>query len=47
MKKTYMTPENRVKGLELELAFLRSGGMNKPGIEPFGDPEDEDPWSID
>ena len=47
MKKTYLTPENRVKDLELELAFLRSGGMNKPGIEPFGDPEDEDPWSID
>jgi hypothetical protein len=46
MKKTYMTPENRVKGLELELAFLRSGGVNNPGIEPFGDPEDDDPWSI-
>ena len=44
MKKTYLTPENRVKDLELELAFLQSGGLNNPGIDPLGDPEDENPW---
>ena len=44
MKKTYMTPENRVKDLELELAFLQSGGLNNPGIGSLTDPEDDDPW---
>jgi hypothetical protein len=43
MKKTYLTPENRVKDLELEMAFLQSGGLNT-GIDPLGDPEDDDPW---
>ena len=44
MKKTYLTPENRVNDLELELAFLQSGGLNNPGINPLDDPEDDDPW---
>ena len=43
MKKTYLTPENRVKDLELELSFLQSGGLNT-GIDPMGDPEEDDPW---
>lgn len=43
MKKTYLTPENRVKDLELELDFLQSGGLNT-GIDPLDDPEDDDPW---
>ena len=44
MKKTYLTPESRATDLELELAFLQSGGLNNPGIDPLGDPEDDDPW---
>ena len=43
MKKTYLTPENRVKDLELELDFLQSGGLNA-GIGSLEDPEDDDPW---
>ena len=43
MKKTYLTPELREKDLELELNFLLSG-MGNPGIDPMGDPEDDDPW---
>ena len=43
MKKTYLTPESRVKDLELEWNFLQSGGLNT-GIDPLGDPEDENPW---
>lgn len=42
MKKTYLTPENRVNELEFELSFLQSG-LNA-GIDPLGDPEDENPW---
>lgn len=43
MKKTYLTPENRVKNLELELAFLQSGGLNT-AIDPLDDPLDDNPW---
>ena len=42
MKKTYLTPEDRVNELELEQSFLQSG-LNA-GIDPLGDPEDDDPW---
>ena len=42
MKKTYLTPESRVKDLELEWNFLQSG-LN-PGIGSLDDPEDDDPW---
>ena len=43
MKKTYLTPENRVKDLELEWNFLLSG-LDNPGIGSLDDPEDDDPW---
>ena len=43
MKKTYLTPENWVKDLELEWNFLQSGGLNT-GFDPLDDPEDDDPW---
>ena len=43
MKKTYLTPEVRERNLDLEMSFLQSGGLN-PGIDPLGDPEDENPW---
>jgi hypothetical protein len=44
MKKTYLTPENRVKDLELEWNFLLSGGLDT-GIGSLVDPEDDDPWN--
>ena len=44
MKKTYLTPESRVKDLELEWNFLQSGGLNT-GIGSLDDPEDDDPWN--
>ena len=43
MKKTYLTPESRVKDLELEWNFLQSGGLDT-GIGSLDDPEDDDPW---
>lgn len=43
MKKTYLTPEVRERNLDFESNFLQSGGLN-PGIDPLGDPEDENPW---
>jgi hypothetical protein len=43
MKKTYLTPENRVKDLELEWNFLQSGGLDT-GIGSLDDPEDDNPW---
>ena len=43
MKKTYLTPENRVKDLELEWNFLQSGGLNTD-IGSLDDPEDDNPW---
>ena len=45
MKKTYLTPENRVKDLELEMDFLQSGGLNNPDIGALDDPADGDPWN--
>ena len=45
MKKTYLTPENRVKDLELEMDFLQSGGLNNPDIGSLDDPADDDPWN--
>ena len=42
MKKTYLTPEFREKDLELDTNFLQSG--LDTGIDPLGDPEDENPW---
>ena len=44
MKKTYLTPESRVKDLELEWNFLLSGGLDT-GIGSLDDPEDDDPWN--
>ena len=44
MKKTYLTPESRVKDLELEWNFLQSGGLDT-GIGSLDDPEDDDPWN--
>ena len=41
MKKTYLTPESRVKDLELEWNFLLSGGLDT-GIGSLDDPEDDD-----
>lgn len=43
MKKTYLTPENWVKDLELEWNFLQSGGLDT-GIGSLDDPEDDNPW---
>ena len=43
MKKTYLTPESRVKDLELEWNFLQSGGLDT-GIGSLDDPEDDNPW---
>ena len=43
MKKTYLTPESRVKDLELEWNFLQSGGLNTD-IGSLDDPEDDNPW---
>ena len=45
MKKTYLTPEGRVKDLELEMDFLQSGGLNNPDIGSLDDPADDDPWN--
>ena len=44
MKKTYLTPESRVKDLELEWNFLQSGGLDNPSIGSLDDPEDDNPW---
>ena len=44
MKRTYLTPEVWERNLDLEVSFLQSGGLNNPGIDPLGDPEDENPW---